>query len=177
MVKVAKGGCYFYGDGVAQIIHGDGLDSFATSKTYKGLLSKNINIEDSSKAQFSVVVSNPPYAVNDCKDDLEYIGSQNEFTLYPSLTDKSKDIECLFVERTKHLLKDGGVASLILPNTILSNPGIHTKTREIILKYFDIVAIAELAEGTFMATNTKTVTLFLSCETSTSFTGKKSSPR
>lgn len=28
LVKVAKVGCYFYGDGLAQIIHGDGLDSF-----------------------------------------------------------------------------------------------------------------------------------------------------
>lgn len=161
LVKVAKVGCYFYGDGVAQIIHGDGLDSFATSKTYKGLLKDNINIEDSSKAKFSVVISNPPYAVNDCKDDLEYIGAQKEFTLYDSLSDKSKDIECLFVERTKHLLKDGGVASLILPSSILNNTGIQTRTREIILHYFDIVAIAELGSNTFMATGTNTVTLFL----------------
>jgi type I restriction enzyme M protein len=161
LVKVAKVGCYFYGDGVAQIIHGDGLDSFATSKTYKGLLKENINIEDSSKAKFSVVISNPPYAVNDCKDDLEYIGAQKEYTLYQSLSDKSKDIECLFVERTKHLLKDGGVASLILPSSILNNTGIQTKTREIILQYFDIVAIAELGSNTFMATGTNTVTLFL----------------
>ncbi len=161
LVKVAKVGCYFYGDGVAQIIHGDGLDSFAKSKTYKGLLSENINIEDSSKAKFSVVISNPPYAVNDCKDDLEYIGAEKEYTLYNSLSDKSKDIECLFVERTKHLLKDGGVASLILPSSILNNTGIQTKTREIILQYFDIVAIAELGSNTFMATGTNTVTLFL----------------
>jgi type I restriction enzyme M protein len=32
LVKVAKVGCYFYGDGLAQVILGDGLDSFATSK-------------------------------------------------------------------------------------------------------------------------------------------------
>ncbi|MEQ1733989.1 MAG: N-6 DNA methylase, partial [Bacteroidia bacterium] len=161
LVKVAKVGCYFYGDGVAQIIHGDGLDSFATSKTYKGLLKENINIEDSAKAKFSVVLSNPPYSVNDCKDDLEYIGAQHEYTLYNSLSDKSKDIECLFVERTKHLLKNGGVTGLILPSSILNNTGIQTKTREIILQYFDIVAIAELGSNTFMATGTNTVTLFL----------------
>ncbi len=161
LVKVAKVGCYFYGDGVAQIIHGDGLDSFTTSKTYRWLLSENINIEDSSKAKFSLVVSNPPYAVNDCRDDLEYIGSQHEFSLYPSLSDKSRDIECLFVERTKHLLKDGGIASIILPSSILNNTGIQTRTREIILQYFDIIAIAEFGSNTFMATGTNTVTLFL----------------
>ncbi|MDR0801594.1 restriction endonuclease subunit S [Fluviicola sp.] len=156
LVKVAKVGCYFYGDGVAQVIHGDGLDSFKTSKTYKGLLQENAN-----KPQFSLVLSNPPYSVNDCKDDLEYIGAQNDFELYPYLTDKSKDIECLFVERTKHLLKDDGIAVVILPSSILNNTGIQTKTREIILQYFDIVAVVELGGNTFMATNTNTVTLFL----------------
>jgi type I restriction enzyme M protein len=161
LVKVAKVGCYFYGDGVAQIIHGDGLDSFETSKTYKGLLKDNTNLEDSTKAKFSLVLSNPPYSVNDCKDDLEYIGAQNDFSLYPYLSEKSKDIECLFVERTKHLLKDDGIAAVVLPSSILNNTGIQTKTREIILQYFDIVAIAELGGNTFMATNTNTVTLFL----------------
>ena len=156
LVKAAKVGCYFYGDGVAQVIHGDGLDSFKSSKTYKGLLQDNAN-----KPQFSLLLSNPPYSVNDCKDDLEYIGAQNDFELYPHLTDKSKDIECLFVERTKHLLKDDGVAAIILPSSILNNTGIQTKTREIILQYFDIIAIVELGGNTFMATNTNTVTLFL----------------
>ncbi|MCL1974003.1 MAG: restriction endonuclease subunit S, partial [Bacteroidetes bacterium] len=73
----------------------------------------------------------------------------------------SSEIECLFVERTKQLLKDGGVAGIILPSSILSNEGIYTKTREIILKYFEIVAITELGSNTFMATGTNTVVLFL----------------
>lgn len=161
LVKVAKVGCYFYGDGVAQIIHGDGLDSFKTSKTYKGLLKENTNLEDSTKAKFSLVLSNPPYSVDDCKDDLEYIGAQNDFTLYPYFTDDSNNIECLFVERTKHLLKDGGIAAIVLPNPFLHTSGIQTKAREIILRYFEIVAIAEFGKNTFMATSTNTVTFFL----------------
>ncbi len=161
LVKVAKVGCYFYGDGVAQIIHGDGLDSFKTSKTYKGLLRENTNLEDSTKAKFSLVLSNPPYSVNDCKDDLEYIGAQNDYSLYSYLSGNSDDIECLFVERTKHLLKDDGIAAIVLPKSMMYNKGIHTKTREIILQYFDIIAIAELGGNTFMATNTPTATLFL----------------
>ena len=161
LVKVAKVGCYFYGDGVAQVIHGDGLDSFETSKTYKGLLKDNTNLEDSTKAKFSLVLSNPPYSVYDCKDDLEYIGAEKDFTLYKYLTEDSNNIECLFVERTKHLLKDDGIAAIVLPTSIMYNKGIQTKTREIILQYFDIIAIAELGGNTFMATNTPTVTLFL----------------
>lgn len=161
LVKVAKVGCYFYGDGVAQVIHGDGLDSFAASQSYVGLLKENTNLEDSTKAKFSVVVSNPPYSVDNCKDDLEYIGAEKEFMLFSSLTDKSKEIEALFVERTKQLLKDGGVAGIVLPSSILSNAGIYSRVREILLQYFDIVAIAEFGANTFMATDTKTVTLFL----------------
>jgi len=156
LVKVAKVGCYFYGDGLAQVIYGDGLDSFAKSKSYRGLLKDN-----AKKPQFSVVVSNPPYAVNFCKDDLEYIEAHNDFEIYKYLTDKSKEIECLFVERTKQLLKDDGIAGIILPSSILSNEGIYTKAREIILQYFDIIAITELGSNTFMATGTNTVVLFL----------------
>jgi type I restriction enzyme M protein len=161
LVKVAKVGCYFYGDGLAQIIHGDGLDSFAKSKSYVGLLKDNIQSDDSTKSQFSIVVSNPPYSVDAFKGDLRNIDAGKDFSLYGSLTDKSKEIECLFMERTVQLLKEGGVAGIVLPSSILSNGGIYTKTREIILQNFDIVALTELGSNTFMATGTNTVVLFL----------------
>ena len=156
LVKVAKVGCYFYGDGLAQVIHGDGLDSFKHSKSYRGLLKKN-----AEKPQFSFIVSNPPYSVSSFKGDIKNINAKEDFKLYDSLTDRSSEIECLFVERTKQLLKTDGIASIILPSSILSNTGIYTQAREIILKHFDIIAIAELGSGTFMATGTNTVTLFL----------------
>ncbi|WP_299892348.1 N-6 DNA methylase [uncultured Lacinutrix sp.] len=156
LVKVAKVGCYFYGDGLAQVIHGDGLDSFKHSKSYRGLLKKNVE-----KPQFSFIVSNPPYSVSSFKGDIKNINVKDDFKLYDSLTDRSSEIECLFVERTKQLLKTDGIASIILPSSILSNTGIYTEAREIILKHFDIIAIAELGSGTFMATGTNTVTLFL----------------
>lgn len=53
------------------------------------------------------------------------------------------------------------VAGIILPSSILTNTGIYTKTRELLLKYFEIVAITELGSNTFMATGTNTVVLFL----------------
>ncbi|MCL2304254.1 MAG: N-6 DNA methylase [Planctomycetaceae bacterium] len=156
LVKVAKVGCYFYGDGLAQVVLGDGLDSFEKSKSYIGLLKEN-----AKKPQFSILVSNPPYSVEGVKDDLEYIGAQDEFTLFNNLTDKSSEIEALFVERTDQLLKEKGIAGIVLPNSILSNGGMHAKAREIILQNFDVVAITQLGGNTFMATNTNTVVLFL----------------
>ncbi|MFH1564278.1 MAG: restriction endonuclease subunit S, partial [bacterium] len=159
LVKVAKVGCYFYGDGLAQIMHGDGLDNFKSSKSYVGLLKENI--DDSQKAKFSFVVSNPPYSVKAFKGDIKNDNVSKDFELYENLTDNSSEIECLFAERTKQLLKEGGAAAIILPSSILSNTGIYTKAREILFKYFEIIAIAELGSGTFMATGTNTVILFL----------------
>ena len=156
LVKVAKVGCYFYGDGLAQVIHGDGLDNFKHSKSYRGLLKKN-----AEKPQFSFIVSNPPYSVSSFKGDLKNTSANQDFKLFDSLTDRSSEIECLFIERTKQLLKTDGIAAIILPSSILSNSGIYAQAREVILKSFDVIAITELGSATFMATGTNTVTLFL----------------
>lgn len=160
LVKVGKVGCYLHGDGLANVIHSDGLAYF-NHADYKGKL-KIVDKEFTKEnKQFEIIVSNPPYSVSSFKNaSIDYY-KEKDFDLYNRLTDNSSEIECLFIERTKQLLKDGGVAGIILPSSILSNTGIYTKSREIILQYFDIVAIAELGSNTFMATGTNTVVLFL----------------
>ena len=160
LVKVGKVGCYLHGDGLANVILSDGLANFC-NKEYKGKLHKEINDGQQDNQQFDIVLSNPPYSVSSFRQTTRDYYTEQDFELYNSLTDNSSEIECLFVERTKQLLKEGGVAGVILPSSILSNTGIYTKAREIILQYFDIVAIAELGSNTFMATNTNTVVLFL----------------
>lgn len=161
LVKVGKVGCYLHGDGLANVILSDGLANFYNNKEYKGKLRKLINDGQKDNQQFDIVLSNPPYSVSSFRQTTRDYYTEQDFELYNSLTDNSSEIECLFVERTKQLLKDGGIAGVILPSSILSNSGVYTKTREIILQYFDIVSIAELGSNTFMATNTNTVVLFL----------------
>ena len=161
LVKTAKVGCYLHGDGLAKVIHGDGLGDFTTSKEFKDLLKETDKTYPQDNKQFDVIISNPPYSVSAFKGQMNAEKSKKAFDLYNRLTDQSSEIECLFVERTKQLLKDDGVAGIILPISILSNTGIYTQTREIILKYFDIIAITEMGSNTFMATGTNTVTLFL----------------
>ncbi len=163
LVKVGKVGCYLHGDGLANVILSDGLANFYKNKDYKeGSKLRKLN-DDRHKdnQQFDIVLSNPPYSVPSFRQTTRDYYTEQDFELYNSLTDNSSEIECLFVERTKQLLKDGGIAGVILPSSILSNSGVYTKAREIILQYFDIVAIAELGSNTFMATNTNTVVLFL----------------
>jgi type I restriction enzyme M protein len=160
LVKVGKVGCYLHGDGLANVIHCDGLANF-NYPDYKGKLKIHDKDFPKENKQFDILVSNPPYSISAFKNVAREYYTEDDFELYGSLTDNSSEIECLFVERTKQLLKDGGVAGIILPSSILSNEGIYTKARETILQNFDIIAITELGSNTFMATGTNTVVMFL----------------
>jgi len=161
LVKTAKVGCYLHGDGLAKVIHGDGLSNFTNTKEYKGKLAYRDKNYPQDNKKFDIVISNPPYSVSAFKNISKKFNS-DDFELYDRLTDQSSEIEALFIERTKQLLKDGGIAGIILPGSILDGTGkIYTKSREIILKYFHIIGISKLGKNTFMATNTETVVLFL----------------
>ena len=159
LVKSSKVSSFLKGDGEANIIRANGLDHFEKSKEYKGKLKSTTNEDRRNNAQFDILIANPPYSVNAFKSTVKY-GAES-FELFDKLTDKSSEIECLFIERMKQLLRVGGYAAIILPSSVLSNTGIYTATREILFKYFKIVAITEFGSNTFMATNTNTVTLFL----------------
>ena len=161
LVKVGKVGCYLHGDGLANVILSDGLGNFANTKDYKRKLRKKQNDGQQDNQQFDILLSNPPYSVAAFRQTTRDYYTEQDFDLYQYLTDNSSEIECLFVERMKQLLKDGGLAGIILPSSILTNSGIYTKTRELLLKYFEFVAITELGSNTFMATGTNTVVLFL----------------
>ncbi|MDR0725967.1 MAG: N-6 DNA methylase [Prevotellaceae bacterium] len=160
LVKVGKVGCYLHGDGLANVIHSDGLASFEHHEYKNKLLHKDKDFPTENK-QFEIVVSNPPYSVSAFKNASREYYTEKDFDLYNYLTDNSSEIECLFVERTKQLLKDGGVAGVILPASILNSTGIYSKTRKLLLQFFEIVSIVELGVNTFMATKIKTVILFL----------------
>ena len=159
LVKSSKVSSFLNGDGEANIIRANGLDHFEKSKEYKGKLKITSNEDHKDNAQFDILIANPPYSVNSFKSTVK--NGDESFELFDKFTDKSSEIECLFIERMKQLLKVGGYAGIILPSSILSNTGICTSAREILLKYFKIVAITEFGSNTFMATNTSTVTLFL----------------
>ncbi len=159
LVKSSKVSSFLNGDGEANIIRANGLDSFSTSKDYKGRLRETIKDNPQDNGQFDILIANPPYSVSAFKSTVQ--NGEDSFELFNRLTDNSSEIECLFVERMKQLLKVGGYAGIILPSSILSNAGIYTAAREIILKYFKIKGITELGSNTFMATGTNTVILFL----------------
>ena len=144
LARTAKIACFLNGDGSANIIHGDGLDDYPKL--------------DLKTKKFDFILTNPPYSIKKFKNYLEV---KPKYELLKYLTPNSSEIEVLFVERAKQVLDEGGRIAIILPSSILSNSGVYTKTRELILKHFEIKGIAEFGSQTFIATGTNTVILFL----------------
>jgi type I restriction enzyme M protein len=149
--KVAKVSAFMYGQQDINICYGDALVNQHAAFPA---------IKDNS---FDILIANPPYSV---RGFLETLPEQERvaYSLLDTIDkfDSNNSIETFFIERAKQLLKAGGVAAIILPSSILSNGNnTYVKTREILLQYFDIVAIAEFGSGTFGKTGTNTVTLFL----------------
>ena len=158
LAKTTKLNCFLNGDGDAEIIAADGLANFSNAKEYIGKLkSDDENKQDNQ--QFDVLIANPPYSVKSFKGTV--VDGENSFLLYDRLTDQSSEIECLFIERAKQILVDGGFAGVILPLSILNNSGIYANTRELLLKFFYVKAIVEFGGNTFMATGTNTIAVFL----------------
>ncbi|WP_342271719.1 class I SAM-dependent DNA methyltransferase [Candidatus Tisiphia endosymbiont of Parasteatoda lunata] len=156
LVKISKVSSFLNGDGDANVICADGLAPFDNDK-YKGKLYKKEKGKENNV--FDIIVANPPYSVSGFKNTVK--NGKDTFELFNSLTDKSSEIECLFIERTKQLMKDGAVAGIVLPISILTNGGIYEKAREIILDNFSTKAIVSSGSSAFMATGTKTIILFL----------------
>jgi type I restriction enzyme M protein len=160
--KVAKVSAFMYGQDNINIVYADALSS--------GKSMDDKNIKDGS---FSLLVANPPYSVKGFLETLTE-AERKKYELIQTVEEKSfpnnNSIETFFIERAKQLLKPGGVAGIIVPSSILTkgkakstskSTNIYVATREILLKYFDIVAIAEFGGGTFGKTGTNTVTLFI----------------
>ncbi len=149
--KVAKVSAFMYGQQDINICYGDAL------------INQHAAFPEIRDGNFDLLVANPPYSV---KGFLETLPEEERaaYRLADTIGDleTANSIETFFIERAKQLLKAGGVAALILPSSILSNGGnTYVKTREILLQYFDLIAIAEFGSGTFGKTGTNTVTLFL----------------
>jgi type I restriction enzyme M protein len=156
LAKTTKVACFLNGDGEAKILYGDGLAPF-NSKLYYGKL--NNETGDKQNPVFDAIVANPPFSVESFRMVLE--NGKETFDLYDQITDKSDDIECLFIERTSQLLKENGFAGIILPSTILLNRGIHQKARKLLLENFKICGLCEFGTKAFTYAGQPTIALFI----------------
>jgi len=145
LARTAKIACFLANDGDANIIYGDGLDEH-----------KELRLNEE---KFDLIATNPPYSIRKFK---KYLDVKTEFELLKYLSEDAKEIEVLFIERAKQVLKEKtGRIGIILPSSILSNSGIYEKAREIILKHFEIKGIVEIGSNAFIAAGINTVILFM----------------
>ena len=158
--KVAKVSSAMYGQNEINILYADALATheLENPKTDSGNKQK-LQINNHS---FDLLIANPPYSV---KGFLETLSAKSKKT-YTLFSDEinietNNAIECFFIERANQLLRDNAKAAIILPSSILNKDGIYKSTREILLINFDFIAIVELGSGTFGATGTNTIILFL----------------
>lgn len=146
LARVSKVSLFMNGAGGANIIFGDGLEG-----------SSDPLLENES---FDILVANPPYSVKAFKQHLDLKG--NDYAILHEIKDQGNEIELLFVERAVQLLKPGGVAAIILPQSFLRNSSAaYIKARQIMLQNFFIRAVVTLGSQTFSATGTNTVIVFL----------------
>ena len=146
LAKVAKVSAFMYGFNEIHILDADAL----------------VRHPDIAEAGHDILVANPPFAV---EDFLQTVPEEERarYTLLANANDLgNKNVQCFFLERAQQLLKPGAVMGVIVPSSILSNTdSMHIATRQILLKYFDFVAITELGGNTFGKTGTNTVVLFM----------------
>lgn len=158
LARTSQVACFMHGDGDANIIFGDGLTHWedgSADKTGK-MLPKGLR----GVGIFDVLVANPPYTIKGFKKHMDDRDGKR-YDLWRHINPKSDDIEVLFLERAKQLLKPGGVAGIFMPQSILSNENLYGHARRLLMMYFEIIAIVEFRKKTFSATDTTTVVLFL----------------
>ncbi len=149
--KVSQVAAYMYNMGGIKIHFADGLSAI------NGVNDNNYN----------VLIANPPYSVRGFLDTLSDEEKQNyTLTKYVTNIKKNGAIEVFFIERAAQLLKDQGVAAIILPVSILTKGNIFMEARELLIKKFDIISICSFGKKTFGQTSTNTITLFLRKKTS-----------
>jgi len=153
LVKVAQMNMVMHGDGSSNIAHANSLD-------------KPVKWNEDAKAkisvgQFDIVVTNPPFGTKAIIDNTEIL-EQFELASYGAANFRTGlPPEQLFIERCLAFLKPSGILGIVLPDGILSNPGLEW-IREWILKRAYILASVDLPVETFEPhTGTQTSILVL----------------
>lgn len=152
------------------VMHGDGSTNvFQTNSLLppgEWPSSELNNVRERVKpGSFDVIVTNPPFGANIAIDD-PHILAQFELTRFGTDGVRSSlPPEQLFIERCLYLLKPGGRMAIVLPDSILSNPGLAF-IRRWILQRARIIASVDLPQVTFEPhTGTQTSVLILQKKT------------
>jgi len=157
LVRVAQMNMVMHGDGSANIVNANSLEKPCE---WNDEAKRKIHL-----GEFDIVVTNPPFGTKAVIDNPGIL-KHFELTKFGVSSPRTKlPPEQLFIERCLDFLKPGGVLGIVLPDSILSNPGLKW-IREWILKKAYILASIDLPTETFEPhTGTQTSVLILKKKT------------
>lgn len=141
LVRTSQMNLVMHGDGSANVFQADSL-----------LTPSEWDSEDAAKkighGRFDVVITNPPFGGRAIIDD-PHVLAKYELTLYDARDARAMlPAEQLFVEAALRFLKPGGTLAIVLPDSILNNPGLEF-IRQWLFRRARIVASIDLPKETF----------------------------
>ncbi len=159
LVRAAQMNLVMQGDGSTNVYH---ANSLLPSGEWISDVSDHVQL-----GKFDIVLTNPPFGSRIPIDD-PHILAQFElstFEMENGARRASMPPEQLFIERCLQLLKPNGRMAIVLPDSILSNPGLAF-IRRWILKRTRVIASIDLPQVTFEPyTGTQTSVLLLQKKT------------
>lgn len=112
---------------------------------------KDSLVEPSDKT-YEVVMTNPPFGTRP-QGSVEVSVSRSEFI-------KTSDNQVNFLQHIMSIVKTGGRAGVVLPDSVLTDGNATKKVRDKLLKNFNLHTILRLPTGIFYANGVKTNVLF-----------------
>lgn len=141
LVRTTQMNLVMHGDGSANVFQGDSLaaggeweDDEARQKVRQGM--------------FDIVVTNPPFGGQAQIDDPHILSRYELPTMEAKNMRSSMPSEQLFVEGALKYVKRGGYLAIVLPRSILNNPGLRF-IRQWLLQNTRIIASVDLPKETF----------------------------
>ncbi|TAY81976.1 N-6 DNA methylase [Rhizobium ruizarguesonis] len=113
-------------------------------------------LSNSMSSRVALILTNPPFGASFLNGDL---GNYEIFN--GDKTISRVDSEILFIERYIDWLCPGGILVAIVPDSVLTNRGMHQQIREYISRTCEILSVISLPPVTFAAAGTTTKTSIL----------------
>jgi type I restriction-modification system DNA methylase subunit len=141
--------------------NGEQIKCYHANTLQKDILRKKYpQSEDFMNCKLDVITSNYPFSVKGFIKDLKE--SLNIYDLSKFVTEKSQQIENLFLEDTIQKLKEGGVAGFVIFESVLwKKLLVNDMLRYKLLVECELISIVKMGSEAFKNTGTKSVIMFL----------------
>jgi type I restriction enzyme M protein len=142
-------------------MHGDGSTNIFPANSLVPPGEWNQRVREYLKlGAFDVVFTNPPFGSKLPIDDPHILDQYELATVEAKARRSSMPPEQLFVERCLDFLSPRGRMAIVLPDSILSNPGLAFIRRWLLLRAY-VIASVDLPRQTFARSDTHTMTSVL----------------